>query len=1242
MACTATALSTAPASAVNRYIPGTSFGELCTSEPCGGGQFTEPTGIATNDSTEPLSEPAAGDVYVVDTGNVRVQRLTADGTFLSAFAGTETPAKSFLEPEGVAVDNSGKSAIEDPSVGDVYVADDGHNVIDKFTPEGVYISQLTETATAPLAEVRGVTVDHEGNVWVYEAAEFIGKLDEFSSNGAFIQSISTGAGTHPGVAADDAEHLYAITTSSPDSVAKVEIASGGVEALFGGEEDTAVAVDPTNNNVLLDQGASVALYGPFAEPSTAPVEVFGAGDLDESHGVAVNSESTAYLSQKANGKVKLFDSVVLPGVVTQTPSGVTETSMTLHGTVDPAGEAVTECSFEYGVDTSYGNSIPCAQTPAEIGTGTGPVSVTAEVVGLSPAAVRHIRLDAVNANGAEHGNDVSISRPTIEGESVSGVTAASAKLGAQVDPNGFQSTYRFEYGFSTAYEHSVPVPDGALGSGSVQVAVSNLIQGLNATATYHYRVVATNGLGASVGEDRSFTAQGTELASLPDGRAWELVSPAEKHGAGLESISEEGGLIQAAENGNAIAYIAAAPVTPEPQGNRSIAYSEVLSRREAGVWKTKDIATPHEQTTEILAGASAEYRAFSPNLSSSVVEPAGETLLGTATEGTPYLRSEGGEFTPLVTEANVLPETKFGHNPKAPAHHGVTFSAATASQDRIVLGSLVALKEQAVGGEEQSLYEWSNGELELVSILPNGRSTTVEGDQATLGFGENNVRNALADDGQRVIFGSARHLYVRDLIAKETVEVDAPEAGAPGLGGLAVFQLANSDGSKIFFTDEGQLTTDATAETGKPDLYVCEVVRTAGHLACDLRDLTVEEHAGEAADVQGVVMGASEDGSRVYFVANGRLAPGASPGSCIPLGSGSIPPPGTICNLYTYDTDTGERSFVASLSNFDGPDWEAPSGNLGRTTSRVSPDGRYLAFMSERSLTGYDNVDAKSGERDEEVYLFDVESRKLTCASCNPSGARPVGVFDPAEYPGLVVDRPQIWGGQWLAASIPGWTRVQLSRALYQSRYLSDDGRLFFNSADALVPGDSNGKEDVYEFEPSGVGSCSGGSACVGLISSGTSGEESAFLDASASGDDVFFLTTAGLVKQDNDGAFDVYDAHVCTTAEPCPSEESVSPPPCASTETCRQVTAAAPEGIVVPASAAVSASGNLPPVPVIAKAKPKAPTRAQLLAKALKTCRAKRDKRKRKSCEAGARRKYGPAKKAKAKAKPRVQKGGK
>jgi hypothetical protein len=105
----------------------------------------------------------------------------------------------------------------------------------------------------------------------------------------------------------------------------------------------------------------------------------------------------------------------------------------------------------------------------------------------------------------------------------------------------------------------------------------------------------------------------------------------------------------------------------------------------------------------------------------------------------------------------------------------------------------------------------------------------------------------------------------------------------------------------------------------------------------------------------------------------------------------------------------------------------------------------------------------------------------------------------------------------------------------YQSRYLSDSGRLFFNSDDALSPSDTNGTEDVYEYEPSGVGDCSTGSTtfsslsggCVDLVSSGTGKEESAFVDASESGDDVFFMTSAELSGLDTDSVVDIYDARV-------------------------------------------------------------------------------------------------------------------
>ena len=309
----------------------------------------------------------------------------------------------------------------------------------------------------------------------------------------------------------------------------------------------------------------------------------------------------------------------------------------------------------------------------------------------------------------------------------------------------------------------------------------------------------------------------------------------------------------------------------------------------------------------------------------------------------------------------------------------------------------------------------------------------------------------------------------------ETVKLNTLESGAGGGESKPQFQTASEGGSKVFFTDTEQLTDDSTASgTGFPpeaDLYECEMVEVARELVCRLKDLTVDHSAGEHADVQGTVLGASEDGSYIYFVANGVLAPGATPGHCE-----SEATAGGTCNLYVMHNDGTEwtTTLVAILSSEDKPDWgPSESSDLGKVTSRVSADGEYLAFMSDMSLTGYDNVDVNSpsyeSHSDEEVYLYNANADRLVCASCDPTGARPVGVFDSG---GLLVDGSKVWENRWLAGSVPTWTPVSSSHALYQSRYLSDRGRLFFDSADALVPQATNGKEDVYEYEPEGEGSC--------------------------------------------------------------------------------------------------------------------------------------------------------------------------
>src|SRR5207237_5209126 len=143
--------------------------------------------------------------------------------------------------------------------------------------------------------------------------------------------------------------------------------------------------------------------------------------------------------------------------------------------------------------------------------------------------------------------------------------------------------------------------------------------------------------------------------------------------------------------------------------------------------------------------------------------------------------------------------------------------------------------------------------------------------------------------------------------------------------------------------------------------------------------------------------------------------------------------------------------------------------------------------------------------------------------------------------------------GQTLAGSIPSWTYIADNIALYQSRYLTDQGQLFFNSPDQLVSLPEGeqfvNKENVYEYEPSGLGSCTDPAGCVGLLTSGTSDRESAFLDASEDGSSAFFITPAQLVASDRDQSLDVYDARICSSGSPCLPGPEAQPRPCESSE---------------------------------------------------------------------------------------------
>jgi DNA-binding beta-propeller fold protein YncE len=1268
-----------------------SFGSLGT----GAGQFFHPSGIAVSSST--------GDVYVADRENGRLEEFEPVVGPSGEVVG-ETFVKSVTVPfpEAVAVDNCGEASTscdetEDPSVGDVYVAGAKKGNKGKLGEEEYlykFNSNLEAIGNHKFKEsIDGLAVDPSGGLFVYEGVD----SGEIAALGDAAENVSALAKTVRSAAKGPAMRAFAVESHG----------NFYVGALADGEE----AAEGSGLREVFDEleregvGVAAKLAGSNGEV------LVHALDFEESSAVAVNPSDVA-----ANG-VDEEDDVYVTNV--DTVAGEQVTTVAAFSPAEGAGspgEGEGQLLQRFGEPgLKEGDGIAVDPETGSVYVSDG-ASNQVDVFELEPAGK-----PAVGSLAAE--------------SSESPPTASNATtLTAQVSPAGSPTRYYFEYGSTScstsACQTTAPVNLAGEGFGEAQASVELLSL---PAGSYRYRVVAENENGKVDSAEQTFSIAAS-LGLLPDGRAWEMVSPPNKDGAEPEAPTAEGGTIQAAANGDAITYVGDGPMPAEsePEGARGPELTQILSVRTreggAGEWLTQDINTPNATGAGDNPGEAPEYQFFSSNLALALVDPfPGKTgpladppisppleVDGKPVEeegkreqeNTPYLRDDSpvqpepsqaadyekalanglkmknAGFVPLVTKLNE-PGPGFGEEATS---EDSGFNAGILIDDATSDLSHVVLKSEKAG---KGLYEWTGNEteegtLQPISLLP-GNTTLIPAPEAGTGAGRyksqgftTNVRHAISDNGTLVFWtrsnSEGERLYVRDTQLQETLELSAEETG--GIKPDAVFQSASANGSEVYFTDTQPLTPESGATTGSPDLYAAELKVIDGHLKSELTDLTPERQAGllGAADSKVIAAGGEEEegegGAYVYFVANAALAPGATPGHCTP--SLKHPPrPGITCDLYVRHYDSATRIWeptrlIAALSSEDAPDWNG-GGNLElkQLTVRSSPDGRYLAFMSDRSLTGYDNEDASgNGTRDEEVYLYDAQQGSLVCASCNPSGARPTGVLDTpvadGEGLGLVVDRDEVWStndsglqgaDHWLAASIPGYEVQGSGRAVYQSRYLSDEGRLFFNSADPLLPvgtvtnekrakiektrefGELEvGVENVYEYEPGEVGACHSQAGCVGLVSSGKSEHESVFLDASENGNDVFFLTAEELVSQDIDTNFDVYDAHVCESTSPCPSASEPAKNECES-EGC-QGPAPAPPTLPAPASVPFSGSGNvilpkqavLPEKVSVPAAKPL--TRAQKLAKALKACKKDKKKGKRVACEKQARKKFGPLEK--------------
>jgi hypothetical protein len=424
--------------------------------------------------------------------------------------------------------------------------------------------------------------------------------------------------------------------------------------------------------------------------------------------------------------------------------------------------------------------------------------------------------------------------------------------------------------------------------------------------------------------------------------------------------------------------------------------------------------------------------------------------------------------------------------------------------------------------KELLLYEHSANGLHFVCYLPSGvPNPTACAAGMAAGQPDGNassVQNAISADGSRIFWtaysgglessqGMPGRIYMRLNPDREQSAVEggecteASKACTVPVSGLvtaeaAAYWGAARDGSKaIFEIAKGPL---------KDNLYEFDVATSTPRLI--------------ATGVEGP-MGMSEDASRIYFASSKVLGEGGGEGAR----EGAH-------NLYLYEApaeegEEGSFSFIMALAERDFLGFELQPGAVDDVPSKrsasVSADGLHVAFTSAASPTptGYDNLDAASGEAAQEAYLYDARAEELLCVSCNPTGARPLA--DNLNIPAAPV---------WAAARLPN-PRSPLN----PPHPLAEDGkRLFFESHEALVPRDANGTWDVYQWEAPGKGSCDRGDAthweeaggCVDLISSGESTAASRLLDADPSGSNVFIGTQSSLIGIDF-GSNDVYDVRI-------------------------------------------------------------------------------------------------------------------
>jgi WD40 repeat protein len=849
--------------------------------------------------------------------------------------------------------------------------------LEKLTSDGAptptYTADPSWAPSSSLNEVTGIAVDPTTGDLVVGAAGGTYRID--ADSGAVLSSFdgstsNRGAFKPKSLAIAPNGDVYAVV--SPGRVEHM-----GADGSWKGElkipqpensiSPSAIAVNPQNGDIAVElpQAAERAIKIYSASNDLKDTIRLPAAVAAGIVGLAFSPDGTKLYLGLKNGSAHVLLLGTRPGVDPPVASAITATGAHLTAAVATVGEPTT-ARIEYCVPSD-----PCGKYLGSEGASpwhvvseesglSNPVqdTISADLSGLEPSTKYLLRTSAVNEDSQVEGISgtdsftTALVPPTVQTGQATSVTDTSATLAGTIDTFGGQTTYHFEYGLTTSYGSVAPAgAEGIAGSERALRTFTQTLKGLQPGTPYHFRLVATNAAGTTLGEDRTFTTLGAD--EVAPHRAYEMVTPPDKKGFAI--YADYG--FQASEDGSAIAYSASAPSSEAAGAAQASRY---MSRRGASGWLGQTPLDPpinpvRAITFSVTQGVSDDFEhtlVFSQKaLTPDAVEDAANIYVNDVDTGAYHLvgtTTQPGAFSQMVGPSSLN-----------------NFIAGAPDFSWVVLMSRYPLLP---GASQVAMYKWtSTGGLSLVSLLPGD---TVPTGNAWVQSNTGTTNPLISDDGETFAFSltsGETGVYRRSGGETEAVSVSQATGGPPGpQPGIA--DGMSRDGRYVVFHSNAQLTD--SANDGGPKMYRYDA--SSGQLDY----LGPLNGTGDGSpDVRGI----DDDGGTVYFNGNGQLLvwrggqldvvyPSSIQGT-----AGAYSSPNGRYFLFAsgdglvhlYDAVSGQETCASCLPSGPSSSTLPPADrNLSNRLPQVVTDDGHAYFMSTTPLVGAD----RNGTRD--VYEY--------------------------------------------------------------------------------------------------------------------------------------------------------------------------------------------------------------------------------------------------------------------------------